>query len=187
VPIDEVSSLAVVESSGRANRFAFDVSAGDLDGDGRDDLIVTDRAAPSYRDHGFADANDGGRAYVIYGGGPVDVCPGLSNPAQTDSDADGAGDACDPCPRFASAVFADTDGDRRGDACECTDQNGDGRNTVADLVAINRAIFVPAQVTPLCDGNNDGLCNVADIVAANVEIFSPTNTSTCARQPAPGP
>jgi hypothetical protein len=187
VPLDEISSLAVVESSGRANRFGFDVSAGDLDADGKSDLIVTDRAALAYADHGFADANDGGRAYVIYGGGPVDDCPGLANPAQTDTDADGAGDACDVCPFHASANWADTDGDARGNACECTDQNGDGRNNVADLVAINLAIFTPSLVTPLCDGNNDGRCNVADIVAANVEIFSPTNTSICARQPVPGP
>jgi hypothetical protein len=53
---------------------------------------------------------------------------------------------------------------------------------VADLVAINRAIFDPTLVTPLCDGNGDGSCNVADILAANLEIFSPGHTSTCARQ-----
>jgi hypothetical protein len=83
--------------------------------------------------------------------------------------------------------LADTDADGRGNECECSDQNGDGRNTVADLVAINLAIFNPAQATPLCDGNGDGLCRVSDIVAANAEIFSPTSTSTCPRQPIPGP
>jgi hypothetical protein len=132
-------------------------------------------------------AEDAGRAYLFYGGASVDNCPGLSNPSQSDGDADGAGDACDNCPFHASADFADTDGDGRGDACECTDQNGDGQNTVSDLVAINTAIFNPTLVTPLCDGNNDTLCNVNDIIAANVEIFSPTNTSTCSRQPVPGP
>jgi hypothetical protein len=81
----------------------------------------------------------------------------------------------------------DTDCDGRGDARECADQNADGRNTVMDLVAINKAIFLPAQVTPLCDGNGDGRCTVSDIVAANVEIFSPGSTSICARQPVPGP
>ena len=78
-------------------------------------------------------------------------------------------------------------GDGRGDACECTDQNGDGRNNVSDLVAINVALFNPAQITPLCDANRDGLCNVNDIIEVNTEIFSPTNTSICARQPVPGP
>jgi hypothetical protein len=28
---------------------------------------------------------------------------------------------------------------------------------------------------------------VNDILAANIEIFSPTSTSTCTRQPVPGP
>jgi hypothetical protein len=104
-----------------------------------------------------------------------------------DRDCDGLADTADNCPYYASPNAADTDGDRRGDVCECGDQNGDGRNNVADLVAINVAIFNPAQVTPLCDANDDGLCNVADIVAVNIEIFSPTNTSVCSRQPVPGP
>jgi len=105
----------------------------------------------------------------------------------SDADCDGLQGAADNCPFYAQQSSADTDGDGRGDECECTDQNGDGLNTVADLVAINLAIFNPALATPLCDGNNDGLCNVADIIAGNIEIFSPTNTSTCARQPVPGP
>jgi len=108
-------------------------------------------------------------------------------PLPGDRDGDGIPDATDKCPYYPSANQTDTDGDGRGDVCECTDQDGDGRNTVADLVAINTAIFNPALVTPLCDGNNDGRCDVGDIIAANIEIFSPTNTSTCSRQPVPGP
>jgi hypothetical protein len=104
-----------------------------------------------------------------------------------DGDGDGIGNAFDNCPFFASPDLSDSDGDGRGDPCECGDQTGDGRTTVADLVAINAAIFDPGQVTPLCDANGDDLCNVLDIVAANLEIFSPGNTSTCARQPIPGP
>jgi len=104
-----------------------------------------------------------------------------------DGDCDGLADSLDNCPFYATANPADADGDGRGDECECGDQNGDGRNDVADLVAINLAIFNPALATPLCDANNDGLCNVADIVAVNIEIFSPTSTSVCARQPLPGP
>jgi hypothetical protein len=115
----------------------------------------------------------------------VSVEASLSAPG--DADNDGIPDASDKCPRFATADQTDTDLDGRGNACECTDQNLDGRNTVADLVAINQAIFNPPLATPLCDGNNDGACSVADMVAANQEIFSPTSTSTCARQPVPGP
>jgi hypothetical protein len=102
-------------------------------------------------------------------------------------DQDGIAPGSDKCPFLANPLQADADLDGRGDACECGDQSGDGLNTVADLVAINLAIFEPARVTPLCDANGDGACNVADIVAANVEIFSPTSTSTCAAQPVPGP
>jgi hypothetical protein len=122
---------------------------------------------------------------------PVDLAPLTQGVQVQVTCANGDGDAlcntADNCPFFATANVADTDGDGRGDACECTDQNGDGRNTVSDLIAINLAIFNPSLVTPLCDGTGDGLCNVNDIIAANVEIFSPTNTSICARQPTAGP
>jgi hypothetical protein len=104
-----------------------------------------------------------------------------------DLDSDFIPNESDNCPFFSSRDLADADGDGRGNACECTDQNGDGRNDVRDLIAINVAIFNPGLATPLCDGNNDGRCNVQDIIAANVEIYSPTSTSTCARQPVPGP
>jgi hypothetical protein len=58
---------------------------------------------------------------------------------------------------------------------------------VADLIAINAAIFDPDLRTPLCDGNFDRRCDISDIIAANIEAFSPGNTSTCSRQPIPGP
>jgi hypothetical protein len=105
----------------------------------------------------------------------------------TDADCDTVALPPDNCPFYATLNTADADGDGRGNACECTDQNGDGSNTVQDLIAINSAIFNPSLVTQLCDGNNDGACNVNDIIAANIEIFSPTSTSTCGRQPNPGP
>ena len=122
---------------------------------------------------------------------PVDLAP-LTQGVQVEvtcanADGDALCNAADNCPFFVNANTADTDGDGRGDPCECGDQTGDGRNDVRDLVAINLAIFNPALATPLCDANGDGACNVNDIIAANVEIFSPTSTSTCARQPVPGP
>jgi syndecan 4 len=109
------------------------------------------------------------------------------NCADGNQDGDLLCNAADNCPYFATANAADADDDGRGNACECTDQNGDGQNTVSDLIAINLAIFNPAQVTPLCDGTGDGICDVNDLIAANVEIFSPTNTSICPNQPVPGP
>lgn len=104
-----------------------------------------------------------------------------------DRDADGIPDSADNCPFWANPTQTDTDGDHRGDACECGDQDGDGRNGVSDIVAINAAIVGSGLARPLCDANDDGLCNVRDVIAVNQEIFSPGNSSTCSRQPAPGP
>lgn len=105
----------------------------------------------------------------------------------SDRDGDGEPDALDNCPFYAIEDQTDTDADGRGDACECGDQNGDGRNTVSDLTAINRAIFAPDLRSALCDANHDGTCSIGDVVAVNVEIFSPGSTSTCVRQPVAGP
>jgi hypothetical protein len=130
----------------------------------------------------FAMEYDGSLNHAAWLAGDLDAVDGSLDP-----DGDGIADASDLCPFWPQAGNLDTDLDKRGNECECTDQTGDGRNNVADIVAINVAIFNPGQITPLCDGNNDGLCNVGDIVAANIEIFSPSNTSICARQPFPGP
>jgi hypothetical protein len=124
------------------------------------------------------------------GGAYVDVkrsnAFAVADCAAGDRDCDGRPDASDPCPYFGeSTPLADADGDGRGDECECGDQDGDGRNTVADLVAINQAVFDPARATPLCDTNNDARCDVQDIVGAQIEIFSPGQTATCNRQPVP--
>jgi len=70
----------------------------------------------------------------------VDVCPGVPDPAQWDTDGDGQGDACDTdddgdgipdsedvCPRLADPDQTDSDGDGLGDACSnLVDEDGDG-------------------------------------------------------------
>jgi len=136
------------------------------------------------------DISPDGTAIVGYG---TRDDPANGNPPEAflvrdlaDGDQDGVSNATDNCPYFATTVVTDADSDGRGDACECTDQNGDGFNTVADLVAINLAIIDPLRVTPLCDGNGDGRCDAADIMAATIELYTPTSTSTCPRNPLPG-
>ena len=71
---------------------------------------------------------------------PLDNCPGVSNPNQSDSvhpngigdacddpDADGRSDSTDNCPDVPNQDQADTDRDRVGDACDaCVDPDGDG-------------------------------------------------------------
>jgi hypothetical protein len=104
-----------------------------------------------------------------------------------DADSDGRTDDLDNCPLLANPAQTDVDANGRGDACECGDQDGNGRLSVADIVAINRALFSSAWITERCDANHDGRCNVADIVAINADLFSPGNTTTCARQPIAGP
>jgi subtilisin family serine protease len=101
------------------------------------------------------DDADGDRVEI-----PGDVCPAAWNPDQSDVDQNGI-----------------------GDVCECGDQDGNGRVDVSDLVAINRAIFQPALVTPLCDTNGDGACSVSDLVGANRKIYG--KPAYCSRWPAP--
>lgn len=70
----------------------------------------------------------------------------LAEARNADADADGIDDSMDNCP-YAVQNQADADGNRRGDECECADQDGNGRDTVSDIVAIARAIFDPELAT----------------------------------------
>jgi hypothetical protein len=142
-----------------------------------EDVLLFDPSSGSY-----ALAYDGSAEHSAWYASDLDALD-----APPDTDLDGVSEASDACPFWAQASTADADGDGRGDECECGDQNGDGHNTVSDIVAINLAIFDPGAVTPLCDANNDGGCNVSDIVAVNTDLFSPTSDTICARQPVPGP
>jgi hypothetical protein len=106
---------------------------------------------------------------------------------QPDADCDGLQGSEDNCPYWAQTSSADSDGDGRGNECECTDVNGDGMNTVQDMVAINNCIFAPEpkpQVcVDFCDGTGDGDCTVSDMIALNVQLFTTAPTTTCPRHP----
>ncbi len=100
-----------------------------------------------------------------------------------DADADGEPDGSDNCPHWPNPAQTDTDGNGIGDACECGDQSGDGVVSILDLLAINEVIFAVVPPSPLCDTNEDTLCNVGDILGANAKIFG--QTAYCARYPSP--
>ena len=102
-----------------------------------------------------------------------------------DADGDGVPDDRDDCPHAFDPDQADADKNGIGDACECGDQNGDGTVNVADLTAMNAAIFGLVPVSPLCDTNYDGLCNVRDIIGANLKIYG--KPAYCRAYPPPGP
>ena len=96
-----------------------------------------------------------------------DNCILVSNPDQTDTDGDGAGDACDSdddndtvpdasdnCPLTANADQTDTDGDGAGDACDTDDDN----DTVPDASDNCPLIPNPTQA----DSDGDGLGDACD-------------------------
>ncbi|RMG18507.1 MAG: hypothetical protein D6729_06975, partial [Deltaproteobacteria bacterium] len=131
----EATPIWQVESDVAFARFGGRVAAaGDVDGDGYDDFLV---AAPEYE----ATQAREGAAFLFRGGcldgdgdgvcDGEDNCPLVVNADQTDTDGDGAGDACDSdddgdgvddgadnCPLVVNADQTDTDGDGAGDACD---------------------------------------------------------------------
>ena len=155
--------------------------AGDVNGDGRDDVIV---GAHDADNNGRSDS---GSAYVITGDSDqdgvrddTDNCRSTANPTQANNDNDALGDACDQdddgdgaadsadnCPNLATASQADTDGDGIGDACDPDDDN-DG---VADSTDNCRLDSNPDQANvdgdahgDACDtdNDNDGVADKSD-------------------------
>jgi hypothetical protein len=87
-------------------------------------------------------------------GDACDVCPGVYDPDQLDTDDDGMGDACDNCPGLANADQLDTDSDGAGDACDNDDDN-DNRTDELDN----------CPLVPNPDGvdfDNDGIGDACD-------------------------
>lgn len=149
VPIRELATLVLGGS--QTQNFGWDVAAGDLDRDGRSDLLASawqasDAAAPEF----FTDI---GRAFVMYGGKAADNCPGVANATQSDGDTDGAGDACDNCLLRANGsqqdlggIGAGTTHDGVGDTCQCGDLANDGTVEISDAALLRAHLSNPTDL-----------------------------------------
>jgi len=125
----------------------------------------------------------------------LDDCPSTPDPAQLDTDGDGAGDACDTCtdpdrdgfgdlpgpfvtcpldncPGLANPGQADADADGVGDACDpCNDVDHDGRGVSAGApqsCGLDNCPLAPNPGQENADGDGLGdACDTCPLDAAN--------------------
>jgi len=104
-----------------------------------------------------------------------DNCPAVSNPDQSDIDADDVGDLCDNCPADYNPLQDDADGDGNGDVCDLCEGHDDYVDSDAD--GIPDGCDQCPGYNDLDDLDTDGVPDDCDncAVIANIEQLDADN------------